>query len=75
MNSSRARTSSRNPALRLLYVGISFLLQNIWVSIKWAVSRLGDVECSYPRITLVLTKQLDKALGFPSYVVDIEKGG
>jgi len=75
MNSSRARTSSRNPALRLLYVGVSFLLQNIWVSIKWAVSRLEDVECSYPRITLVLTKQLDKALGFPSYVVDIEKGG
>lgn len=34
MNRVRARTSSTNPALRLLYVGIAFLLLNAWVRLK-----------------------------------------
>ncbi len=34
MNRVRARTSSPNPALRLLYVGIAFLLINLWVRLK-----------------------------------------
>jgi putative transposase len=34
MNRVRARTSSTNPALRLLYVGIAFLLLNLWVRFK-----------------------------------------
>jgi hypothetical protein len=35
MNISRARTSSRSPAIRLLYVVISLALQNMWVYLKW----------------------------------------
>jgi hypothetical protein len=31
LNQARARTSSRNPVLRLLYVGIALLLRNAWV--------------------------------------------
>jgi putative transposase len=34
MNRVRARTSSTNPALRLLYVGVAFLLINLWVRLK-----------------------------------------
>ena len=34
MNRVRPRTSSTNPALRLLYVGIAFLLINLWVRLK-----------------------------------------
>jgi hypothetical protein len=34
MNRVRARTASTNPALRLLLVGIAFLLINIWVHFK-----------------------------------------
>jgi putative transposase len=34
MNRVRARTSSTNPALRLLYVGIAFFLINTWVRLK-----------------------------------------
>jgi hypothetical protein len=34
MNRVRARTSSTHPALRLLYVGIAFLLINAWVRLK-----------------------------------------
>lgn len=35
MNQVRARTSSRSPSLRLLYVGIALSLVNIWVFLKW----------------------------------------
>lgn len=36
MNKVRARTSSRSPGLRLLFVGIALTLINIWVFLKWA---------------------------------------
>ncbi|BAY26504.1 transposase [Calothrix sp. NIES-2100] len=34
-NLCRIRTNNKNPALRLLFVGISFLLVNIWVNLLW----------------------------------------
>jgi len=34
-NICRIRTNNKNPVLRLLFVGISFLLVNIWVNILW----------------------------------------
>jgi hypothetical protein len=37
MNQGRARTSSRNPALRLLLVGIALVLRNVWVYLHRAV--------------------------------------
>jgi hypothetical protein len=36
MNKVRARTSSRSPGLRLLFVGVALALVNIWVFLKWA---------------------------------------
>jgi putative transposase len=36
MNKVRARTSSRSPELRLLFVGVALTLVNIWVFLKWA---------------------------------------
>lgn len=35
MNQVRARTASRDPGLRLLFVSIAFVLLNIWVCLKW----------------------------------------
>jgi putative transposase len=35
MNACRARTSSRDPRLRLLLVGVALLVQNAWVAAKW----------------------------------------
>jgi hypothetical protein len=35
MNRVRARTSSRSPGLRLLFVGVALTLVNIWVYLKW----------------------------------------
>ena len=34
-NLCRIRTTSKKPTLRLLFVGISFLLVNIWINILW----------------------------------------
>ena len=34
-NLCRIRTTPKNPLIRLLYVGISFLLVNIWIYILW----------------------------------------
>nr|ADO19252.1 transposase [Nostoc flagelliforme str. Sunitezuoqi] len=34
-NICRIKTNNKNPALRLLFVGISFLLVNIWVNLLW----------------------------------------
>jgi len=34
-NICRIRTNNKNPVLRLLFVGVSFLLVNIWVNILW----------------------------------------
>lgn len=39
MNAVRARTSSRSPELRLLYIAISLILQNAWVYINWSYMR------------------------------------
>jgi len=35
MNSSRARTASRDPRRRLLFVAVSFILINAWIYVKW----------------------------------------
>ena len=37
MNAVRARTSSRDPKLRLLFVGLAFALLNLWVTLQWSV--------------------------------------
>ena len=34
-NSCRIRTTTKKPTLRLLFLGISFLLVNIWINILW----------------------------------------
>ena len=39
LNQARARTSSRSPELRLLYVAISLIIQNAWVYFNWSYMR------------------------------------
>ncbi|WP_148680756.1 hypothetical protein [Candidatus Nitrososphaera gargensis] len=41
MKKSRARTSSRSAVLRLLYVLVSFVIQNEWVCITNGVTSAG----------------------------------
>ena len=37
LHQARIRTSTRDPLLRLLYVGIALLLRNVWVWLHWEV--------------------------------------
>jgi hypothetical protein len=40
MERVRARTTSVNPALRFLLMGLALILVNVWVSLQWAYLRL-----------------------------------
>jgi hypothetical protein len=40
---TRARTTSRNPALRFFLLGLALLLINIWVRLRWLATRLPAV--------------------------------
>jgi putative transposase len=37
LNVARIRTSTRNPLLRLWYVGLALVLRNVYVWLHWAV--------------------------------------
>lgn len=37
MHQARIRTCTRNPLLRLFYVGLALLLRNVWVWLHWEV--------------------------------------
>jgi putative transposase len=43
MNEARIRTSTRNPLLRLLFVGLALILRNVWVwcHLHWLAERRG----------------------------------
>jgi hypothetical protein len=61
MNKVRARTTSRSPGLRLLYVGIALSLVNIWVYLKWAYltwPRRGGRDVQAELFPLTMFKQL-----------------
>lgn len=67
----RARTSSRNPALRLLLVGLALLIVNLWVLMRqtWVQmtsygSRVRVVELTLERMTDALLDKLKQLLGF-----------
>jgi len=57
MNQGRARTCSRSPVLRLLFVAIAFLLRNLWAWFHWAVlamPRQGERNLRLACLTLSL---------------------
>jgi len=68
MNTTRARTSSRKPTIRLLYIGISLLLSNLWIYIKWTYlsqRRKGGRKppnWTYETMVGMLTIALDRIL-------------
>nr|WP_148680790.1 transposase [Candidatus Nitrososphaera gargensis] len=72
MGKSRARTSSRSPALRFLYVLASLVIQNEWVYIKWQYlskatrgryGRRYDAEFTYFHMLLFLRLGLEQKYG------------
>jgi DDE family transposase len=39
LRQSRARTTSLNPALRFFLLGLALLMQNVWVKVRWLLTR------------------------------------
>ena len=40
MEQVRARTTSPNPALRFLLIGLALLILNVWISLHWLFLRV-----------------------------------
>ena len=70
MNAARARTTSKKPVLRLLYVGIGFLLMNIWIYIQWTYLSIrrkgGRKPIHWPFKTMLrqITRKIEDKFGF-----------
>jgi hypothetical protein len=55
LHQARIRTCTRDPLLRLLYVGIALILRNVWVWLHWevlAVRRRGQRRVELSRLRL-----------------------
>ncbi|MFO7968215.1 MAG: ISH3 family transposase [Archaeoglobaceae archaeon] len=73
MNTARARTTTKKPVLRLLYVGIGFLLMNLWIYLQWTlgVKRRGGRKKATWTFKLMLrqiTRRIEDELGFHKWI-------
>jgi putative transposase len=70
MNQARIHTSTKNPVLRLLYIGISLLLINIWIYIQWkylSIPRQGGRQprkWAFKTILRQINRITEEILGF-----------
>jgi putative transposase len=71
MHQARIRTCTRDPLLRLLYVGVALLLRNVWVWLHWQVlaqrqrgGRRLDLGClSFRKMLVWLQQWIEARLG------------
>jgi putative transposase len=70
MNQVRARTSTRNPVIRLLLIGLAFILVNLYVAVRDSLTTLRQAEtpAAYTWLTLcrlarLLSRALEQLLG------------
>ena len=66
-----AKTTSRKPGIRVVYVGVAFLLRNLWILVGWAVlaqPRRGGrarPDCfPFKRFRKLVSHALDERLGW-----------
>ena len=72
MNRARIRTTTRRPALRLLFVGVALLLRNLWAWLHWtalARRRRGGRRVQLDRLRLAtlllwLAHRAEQAFGY-----------
>lgn len=58
MNQCRARTCTRDPAVRVLLVGVALVLRNVWVWLHWEVLSSPQRGCRRLRLELLSVKTL-----------------
>jgi putative transposase len=69
-NLALPRTSTPNPVLRLLYMGLAFLLVNVWIYVQWMFlstkRKGGRIPCRWPFKTMLrqVARVLEELLGF-----------
>jgi len=75
MNIARARTSSRNPKLRLLYIVVSLILMNLWIYSKWkffSEKRRGGRKVDNDKMTLqTMLNSINEAINEIYGIIDI----
>jgi hypothetical protein len=77
MNQARIRTCTRDPLLRLLFVGLALILRNVWVWLHWiclAVRHGGGIELRlerlrFRRMLIWLKHYAEKLFGFQDFTV------
>ena len=77
MNQARIRTSTRDPLLRLLFVGLALILRNVWVWLHLmylGVSHHGRIELRperlrFRRMLIWLQHYAEKLFGFHDFTV------
>lgn len=80
LHSARARTSSRDPALRFLFVVVGFMLQNAWVVVQWETLRkpgwrvTSEVEFPFKRFLRWVVRTVARFWGeLLSFTVERER--
>jgi putative transposase len=80
LREARLRTCTRDPLLRLLYVGIALILRNVWVWLHWEVlshprrgGRRLDLNQLPFRVMLAWLQQLVEALLMPWDAIDARR--
>ena len=74
MNQARIRTSTKKPVLRLLYIGLSLLLVNIWIYIQWtylSIPRQGGrqpITWTFQTILRQINRKTEEKLGFDNKI-------
>jgi len=67
MHQTRARTTSRNPALRLVLIGLALLIYNVYIHFRriWRTKRAYGqrIWLSLKRMTLMLHRTIERLLG------------
>ncbi len=71
LGQARIRTSTRDPLLRLLYVGVALILRNVWVWLHWEVlahprrggRRLDLAQLTFRAMLLWLQHLAEELLG------------
>jgi putative transposase len=76
LHQARIRTCTRDPLLRLLYVGVALILRNVWVWLHWEVlaqrrrgpRRLNLGRMSFRRMLLWLQHYAEQWLGVEEHI-------
>lgn len=76
MRQVRAWTTSRNPALRFLLIGLGFILVNLWIQLRWCFAqvprrgrrRIDAKRFELQRMASFLNRAIEAIYGVVSYI-------